>query len=170
MIASQSAAFLDTCTDLLGQGRRVRFRAAGPSMEPTIRNGEVIIVSPAAASGLRRGDIAFYRTERGLIAHRVVGLVSSNPRVFRVRGDAPGCSDESVGEQQILGQVVAVERSERVLTLPRNTFFRRCRRWTERSKRIPAVLPNLLAVMSFKLSAEKRESRGNHGSPQEANP
>ena len=68
MTASRSEVFLDIATDLLSRGYRVRFRAAGYSMHPTIRNGEVVIVEPAAAADLKKGDISLYQGGRGISA------------------------------------------------------------------------------------------------------
>jgi hypothetical protein len=50
-------------------------------MYPTIRNNEVIGVEPVKPSQVKRGDIILYRTDRGVIAHRVVRI--ENERPFR---------------------------------------------------------------------------------------
>ncbi|HKR00519.1 MAG TPA: S24 family peptidase, partial [Pyrinomonadaceae bacterium] len=67
--------FLDLSTELLRRGYSVRFRPRGFSMLPTIRDGEAILVEPVEEEAIRRGDILLYRTERGVIAHRVVEIV-----------------------------------------------------------------------------------------------
>jgi hypothetical protein len=143
MAIPPSSVFLETCTELLRQGHRVRFRAGGPSMEPTIHNGEAILVEPVPASGLRRGDIALYRTARGAIAHRVVGFPAADRESVCMRGDAPGASGEIVARQQILGRVVAVERNRRILTLRRMGFYRTARclmaNWRQRILKLSAV-------------------------------
>src|SRR5215467_6556586 len=85
-----SKPFVDVVTELLSRGYRVRFRAEGASMRPTIRGGETITVEPA--SEVKMGDIALYRTDRGLIAHRVVGIQKGNGKapIFLARGEAGG--------------------------------------------------------------------------------
>src|SRR5262249_1929168 len=105
----ESKPFVDVVTELLSLGYRVRFRAEGASMRPTIRGGETITVKPV--SEVKMGDIALYRTERGVIAHRVVGIRKGNGNapVFLTRGEAIGSTEEAVQEQQVLGKVVAVE-------------------------------------------------------------
>ena len=68
-----SKLFLDLMGELLRGGTRVRFRANGRSMYPSIRDGEVVMVEPVGPSDVKLADIVLYRSERGLIAHRVVG-------------------------------------------------------------------------------------------------
>ena len=67
-------SFLDITTDLLLRGHSVRFKANGWSMRPTIADDEVITVEPVEPSNIKVGDIILYRTERSLIAHRVLQI------------------------------------------------------------------------------------------------
>ena len=46
MTSGRSALVLDVATELLGRGRRVRFRAPGSSMRPAIGDGDAITVEP----------------------------------------------------------------------------------------------------------------------------
>lgn len=116
-IVPRSKPFVDVATELLSRGYRVRFRAEGASMHPTIRAGETITVEPR--SEIAVGDIAFYRAKRGLIAHRVVEIRqwNGNARLLLTRGEDTGSTDEAVREHQILGRVVAVERNGRSIDL-----------------------------------------------------
>ena len=116
-MANASNLLLDLTTELLSQGATVRFRPSGRSMYPSIREGELITVEPVEASDVKLGDIVLYRSERGPIAHRVVGIASRNARVFRLRGDASLSCDEPVVGQQILGRVVGVQRNGRSIAL-----------------------------------------------------
>jgi Peptidase family C25 len=137
---SGSKPFVDVVTELLSRGYRVRFRAEGASMRPTIRGGEKITVEPV--SEVKLGDIALFRAERGLIAHRVVGIqkgIGKAP-VFLTRGEAGGSYEEAVQEQQILGKVVAVERNGHSIDLggrwakircSTRSFARLARHWGE---------------------------------------
>jgi Peptidase family C25 len=109
--------FVELVTYLLSRGYRVRFRAEGASMRPTVRGGEKITVEPV--SEVKMGDIALYLAERGLIAHRVVGIRKENGKapVFLTRGEAIGSAEEAVHELKILGRVVAAERNGRSIDL-----------------------------------------------------
>ena len=66
--------FIDVSTELLRQGKSVRFRAPGLSMHPTIKEGETITVEPVAPFDIKRGDILLYIVGRKIIAHRVVRI------------------------------------------------------------------------------------------------
>lgn len=97
-------------TDLLGRGHTVRFRVAGTSMLPTIFPGECLVVGPASAADLRRGDLALYRMRERLIAHRVVGLWTENDALRVVfRGDNQDCCDPTVEGAAVIGRVNAIE-------------------------------------------------------------
>ena len=100
-----SEVFLEVCSNVLRNGYRTRFRAGGGSMWPTIRPGEAITVELATASEVRLKDIVLYRTERGVIGHRVVGIENRN------------------GERVLLARVTpTVMRSSR--SLPRRFWVR----------------------------------------------
>jgi len=120
-----SKLLLDLTTELLSRGTTVRFRPSGRSMYPSIREGELITVEPVVASDVTLGDIVLYRSERGLIAHRVVGTDQPlsptqssvlSPHYFLL-GDASLSCDQPVEAQQILGRVVGVERDGRSVAL-----------------------------------------------------
>jgi hypothetical protein len=123
-----SEVFLDVAGELLCRGRNVRFRAEGGSMYPAIRGGEAVLVEPVSASGLKNGEIALYRSDRGITAHRLVGRRGGS--VFVFRGDAIGV-DEFVEGSQVLGRVLSVERNGRSVRLSRRNpralrALRRC--------------------------------------------
>ena len=108
---NESEVFLEVCSNVLRNGYRTRFRAGGGSMWPTIRPGEAITVELATAAEVKLKDIVLYRTSRGVIGHRVVGMANrKGERVFLARGDAGSGAGELVAAEQILGKVVAVER------------------------------------------------------------
>jgi hypothetical protein len=140
-IGHRSQSFVDVVTDLLSRGFRVRFRAEGVSMYPTIRAGETITVAPAAE--VRLGDIALYRAERGLIAHRVVGIRRANDTasVFLARGEARGSGEEAVEERDVLGKVLTVERNGQAIDLGS--------RWAKIRRRVRKVLLFVAAFVAM---------------------
>ncbi len=90
-------------------------------MYPSIREGELITVEPVVPSDVKLGDIVLYRSQRGVIAHRVVGSSPAqssvlSPRYF-LRGDASLSCDEPVEARQILGRVASVQREGRAINL-----------------------------------------------------
>jgi len=125
--------FIDMSTELLRQGKNVRFHAPGQSMHPAIREGETITVAPISPFDIKRGDILLYLVGTKVIAHRVVRIKREqsdstphtstlfnalNPQIiFTLRGDASAICDEPVEAHQILGKVVSVERHGRNIDL-----------------------------------------------------
>jgi hypothetical protein len=80
---SQSSAlsthhFEKLCTELLSEGKSVRFEAPGKSMYPVILDGETLIVEPIAPSAVKVGDIILYKSEEKLIAHRIISIEKVN--------------------------------------------------------------------------------------------
>src|SRR2546430_7658507 len=118
--------FPDLMTELLRRGNRVRFRAIGASMQPTIEDGELITVAPMAPESVKRGDILLYRSEQGVHAHRVVGRVKGTVPLlergcpldhYLLRGDASVSCDAPVQLEQVIRPVGGVQRGGRSLAL-----------------------------------------------------
>jgi signal peptidase I len=132
--------FIEVSTELLRQGQRVRFKAPGRSMNPTIKEGETIIIQPAAPSSVRKGDIILYRFERGFIAHRVVRILrkKSDTPSFIMQGDASDAFDCPVSAQQVLGKVISVEQGGRSIDLYsiRARIWHTVHKWVSRLKRL----------------------------------
>ena len=123
--------FEHVCTELLVDGHGVKFRAPGNSMYPTIRNGDVITVTPLGASSVTIGDIILYQYKSGVTAHRVIRIAKIDAHhsqhsalrpqtsdlrpqtYFILRGDAAVVFDDPVSADQILGKVTLVERKGR---------------------------------------------------------
>ena len=121
--------FPELISDLLTDGHKVKFRAPGDSMYPTICNGDVITVTPLGASSVTNGDLILYQHRSGVTAHRVMRIIKrseensrSAPKgpqdhssretlEFYVRGDAAINNDAPVSSGQILGKVVSIERN-----------------------------------------------------------
>ncbi len=143
---SSPDVFSDMSAELLRRGARVRFRATGRSMQPTILEGEAITVEPVAPAAVTRGDILLYRWERGVIAHRVIRIerteggaipqssaasaggsggppqpwrrqVLSPQSLLILRGDALASCDTPIKPEQVIGKVIAVERAGRRIDL-----------------------------------------------------
>ena len=101
-------AFLDVSDWLLTAGCRVRFRATGQSMYPTIRDGELIDVERVEFTSIQPGDVLLYRHERRPIAHRVVQIYREGGAIsgFLLCGDAKTACDAPIEPHQVLGRVL----------------------------------------------------------------
>lgn len=106
---------LDLSTELLGRGKRVRFRAPGRSMYPTIRENEAITVEPVEPRHVKVGDIILFRSGESVVAHRVIRIKRGKGDTLRfiLCEDTLGTLDQPVEAGQILGKVVSVERAGR---------------------------------------------------------
>lgn len=71
------------------------------SMAPVVQRGDVLLLDPGA-KGLAVGQIATFRTDRGLVSHRVVQV--SDDGTYRTRGDANATVDSApVQPTQVAG-------------------------------------------------------------------
>lgn len=98
---------------LLEKNTPACFRAGGPSMSPTIRNGETVSVRPVAPNDLRPGAVLLYRKNGRLVLHR---LVRKKTDLFFC-GDAALNGLECVAPADILGTATAVQREGRTVAL-----------------------------------------------------
>jgi signal peptidase I len=107
--AMPNEIFAELMASVLHTGTPFRFQASGSSMDPFIKNGDVITVTPPAGKGAFWGDIvAFTDPSNGrLTVHRVVR--NAKGRIL-VKGDNSPQPDGWIGQEQILGGVTTIER------------------------------------------------------------
>jgi hypothetical protein len=83
-----------------------RYRYTGPSMQPTLKPGQVLYTRPAARS-LQPGDVVVYRDGTGFIVHRVTVVTSDG---FIARGDNnPAADPGPIPFERVMG---VVERAD----------------------------------------------------------
>ena len=137
--------------DLLRSGYTVRFTATGRSMDPTIREGEIIHVAPVAPAAVQVGEVVLFSTGRGITAHRVMEIVQppgEAERLFLTQGDLFSAWFEPVLAKQLLGRITAVERAGRALPLTGSFNVRwqsmKVRAVRARRKSLPRLLRGVL--------------------------
>jgi hypothetical protein len=114
----------DLAIESLRAGNMLRVRAHGGSMLPFLRDGDVLVVRPIGARGVRIGDVLCYEPPSGgLCLHRVV---ARGERGFVTRGDALRYL-EDVPETAVLGVVTARDRRGRTVALDTLAAHRRAR-------------------------------------------
>lgn len=82
---------------------------ASPSMQPTIKRGDAIVVESISPSTLRAGDIVSYRNPRQpaqAITHRIVDINRAQ-KVITTAGDSRRSPDPSISSSAVIGRVVA---------------------------------------------------------------
>ena len=105
---SDSESFEAISRELLNRGLSVRFEARGASMSPSIRDHQIVHVTPVIVSKLRKGDIVLTKGHSGFRVHRLV-FTDHDKNLFITRGDSGQQNDLPVRGDQILGLVVAKE-------------------------------------------------------------
>lgn len=102
--------------EAIQKGEGFRLRLFGISMHPFVKAGDVVRVQPVAWEALRPGQVVLFHRNGRLIAHRVL-RVAQDPQVVTAKGDTMLRADPPVGRDQLLGEVVSLERSGRVISL-----------------------------------------------------
>jgi signal peptidase I len=118
-LKANQADFLELSQELFERGALLRFRAHGRSMQPFIKNGNILIVEPLNGTSANIGDVVFYRRAEGsLTAHRLIKVGHhEGSTVLITRGDSLGYSDPPVPIAQVIGKVIRVETDKRQLRL-----------------------------------------------------
>ena len=109
---------IEAALDAWGQaGERHTISISGHSMLPVIHDGDRALVTHGCA-GVRRGDVIVFRLNGLLVAHRVLHIEGrDDDREFVTKGDNAGHVDPHVSPREIVGQVLAIERDGRRISL-----------------------------------------------------
>lgn len=100
---------------VLRAGGRMWVRGRGPSMLPTIRPGERVLLEPLSGR-LQKGDIVAVRGDRCILVHRVV---ECGMDTIQTRGDSSPTVDAPASRSSVFGVATAVIRKGRVVALTR---------------------------------------------------
>lgn len=109
----------ELASEVLLSSGRLRLRATGHSMLPTVRPGDTLIIEAAhieRAHGdeISTGDIAVFNSGRRFVAHRVVATAAGiGERKIQTQGDAVPLPDSPVSERELLGKVSFILRNGR---------------------------------------------------------
>ena len=153
-VRRDSRLFAAVCEALLESGHKVRFQAQGQSMQPNVLDGDEVVVAPANAEELRRGEVIFTEHAEGLRVHRVEVCDST-------RGNVSTRSDTSMEVDapvlRVIGKVTARRRNLREQSLnisqvrlvhPVRVLMRRIRMAAAaRMRRAAAFLVVLMALI-----------------------
>jgi signal peptidase I len=114
---------LEVALDAWGRaGQQHLIPISGRSMLPTIHDGDHALVSHGCA-GVRPGDVIVFRHEGTLIAHRVLRIERGDDGpTFVTKGDNALQLDPRLSAGEIVGRVLAIERSGRHTSLNTTTW------------------------------------------------
>jgi len=116
--------FLELNREILEKGNILRFRIKGRSMQPFIRDQEVVLIESCQPSELKIGDIIFYRVAPSkIVIHRFIRKIRNHSEMsFLTKGDANFHFDPPVNPADILGKILAIERNGKQLMLDKSMF------------------------------------------------
>lgn len=107
--------------DVLRQFSTARLVVTGASMLPSIWPGDVLTIQRKELAELRAGEIVLAERDGKLIAHRIK-LVAGNQLI--AQGDSMPQCDPPFASSEILGQVVAILRDDRNISLEQSLWQR----------------------------------------------
>jgi signal peptidase I len=100
--------------DVLKKFGRLRLRAWGQSMLPSVWPGDVLTVKRCRPEQLQRGNIVLYRRGERLFIHRVTSIQEADGKGWVVtQGDATPHPDPPVAASEVLGCVIYIARGAR---------------------------------------------------------
>ena len=95
--------------DVVRFGKYQLYAVEGGSMEPNIKKGSVIIISPTETENLRVGDVITFTSpsdNETVVTHRIVKINEGDEITFITRGDANNADDNDLlPANNILGKV-----------------------------------------------------------------
>jgi signal peptidase len=105
-------ALIEILRATLAEGMPFRFRAKGFSMDPFVRDDDVITVWPLADQSPGLGDVVVFIQENAerLLVHRVIRVKESS---YVIKGDNSAGADGLIPGSNILGWVKKVERNNK---------------------------------------------------------
>ena len=116
----------DIATSLLAENHSLSYKLRGNSMFPVLREGDVAEVIACEADYLKKGDIVVFKTESGLVAHRIIKIQKQNNALkFITRGDNSRQNDSPFGKEQLLGKIQFFFRNGQKHQINRLTTFYR---------------------------------------------
>jgi signal peptidase I len=117
-----SIEFAELSTQVLGLGKHLRFRASGISMQPIVRNGDILLIAPRAEDQtIKMGDVVLSTIDPGrVVVHRVIRRKTDGTGIrYLLQGDYATKADGWVAQADLLGRLVEIQRDGQTLQLER---------------------------------------------------
>ncbi len=123
--------FHSLASQILEGGHRVRFQAAGQSMQPFIQNGDILEAAPLGERRIKSMDVLLVEHgESMLLAHRVVNIRLRQGSVeYLLQGDSCQSPDGWFRRDQVLGHVDIIERDHQIIYFASHAQKWRARAW-----------------------------------------
>ena len=112
--AVYDAAKRDLAAEVIRRFGELRLQVTGASMLPSVWPGDVLTVRRRSPAELLPGRIVLCYRDGRFVAHRLVGRQGDD---VVTRGDAHNFKDIPFREEDVLGEVVGIQRSGRSVRL-----------------------------------------------------
>jgi signal peptidase I len=130
--AAHGRAKHDLAAEVIRQFGEVRLQVNGASMLPAVWPGDVLTVRRRDVSELQPGGIVLCYRDGGFVAHR---LVDKRGDELITRGDSHAFEDAPFRGDEVLGEVVSIERRGRAMA-PSQTGWHRAGSWFARRSEV----------------------------------
>lgn len=109
--------------DILLQNKKVDFSAKGFCMYPVIRPTDKLHIELKTAEQIKVGEVAVYRRNNRLFAHRTIDKGNSNgaPYIITRPDNAKSGNDGPSFDENIVGVVSAIERKRKIFSVEKKS-------------------------------------------------
>jgi hypothetical protein len=116
----------ELASEVLRSSGRLRLRATGWSMLPTIWPGDILEIERVSSQCVAKGDIVLFGRDGRVFAHRIVFIDGVNSSCFITQGDGMASPDPAIAGSDLLGKVRCIIRAdERTEPRPNLSFAER---------------------------------------------
>lgn len=141
---------VDFAESILENDQCVSIKMTGYSMYPTLRPGDIGVIEHCTPELLKTGDIIVFKTNRHLVAHRLIAINKENNHFhFTAKGDKNPFSDPVFSQEMLVGRIKEIERNGKKIKT--NTLSMKWNRFMSlRFPYISASLRNLMTGILFR--------------------
>lgn len=127
---------VDFAESILENDQYVSIKMKGYSMYPTLRPDDIGVIEYCAPENLKTGDIIVFKSNRHLVAHRLIAIKKENNIFqFTAKGDKNSFCDPVFSQEALIGRIKELERKGKKI----NTDSRSMRWNRQLSLRYPAI-------------------------------
>lgn len=94
--------------EALLNGRTIKIRPKGNSMEPKIKSGQLVTISPVFPENLKKDDIVFCKVNGNYYIHLIKEIKFSNKLYFQI-GNNKNRINGWTSEDKIYGKVIDIQ-------------------------------------------------------------
>lgn len=104
-------------------GNKVKVKANGTSMKPSIKNGDLLILKKSKNDQYKEGEIIVFTKEKLLFIHRLIIIDNENGLIL-TKGDNLEISDTRILKEECIAKVICVNNKVIKNSIFKNFSFR----------------------------------------------